>query len=177
MQRLFSLLLVALLALTLAACGDDDDVADLADDPTTTTSGSVVGGGSDDGSSGSDTTFPTSVGNIPGVSSECEAYANLSLALVNVFSGGFTGFGGDLVSALPPAGQADGAIVVDALQRFSDGMAAAGIDLTAQGGMAAMDADQLQAFSDLSEEIFTDEIDAAFDRLSELVEAECAVGG
>lgn len=173
MKRASSLLLVLLLAVTVAACGDDD-VSDLGDGQTTS---APVFGGDGDGSDDDNTTFPTAVGNIPGVSSECEAYANLSLALVNVFSGGFSGFGGDLVSSLPPSGQADGAIIVDALQRFSDGMAAAGIDLSAAGGMATMDADQIATFTQLSEEIFTDDVDAAFDRLSELVEAECAVGG
>lgn len=162
------LLLLTVLALVGAACGGDDPSGDPGPD------GETVLPGDQGTGLGDSSTLPTAVGNIPGVSGECEAYANLSLAMANVFTGGFSGFDGDLVSQLPSAGQADGAIIVSALQQFSDGLAAAGIDLTQ--GMTGLSADQIQVFSDLTESVFTDEVDAALDRLSELIEAECAIG-
>lgn len=164
MKRISRLLLVAVLGMAVVACGDDGSGGD-ATIPTGT-----------DGSGVGDVTIPTGVGNIPGVSSECEAYANLSLAMSSAFTGGFGGFSGDLVSQLPAAGRADGAIIVAALQEFSGGLAAAGIDLS-QGNIGTLTQDQLQVFSDLSDSVFTDEVNDAFDRLSEVVEAECALGG
>lgn len=169
MKRLRTILLVTLLAMTVAACGDDD-VSDLGGGQ-----GTNVPGFGDDGF-GDSSSLPTSVGNIPGLSSECEAYANLSLAMASVFSGGYDGFATDIVSQLPPEGRADGAIVADALQRFADGLAAADIDLS-NGGMATLSAEQIEAFSAISEDVFNEDVEAAFDRLSDLVEAECAIGG
>lgn len=164
MSKLRPLALAIAIILSLAACGDDDSGGTASTAPTET----------EDLDTG-DTTLPTSVGNIPGISAGCEAYADLSLAMGNVFTGGFAGFGDDLVSRLPSEGQADGAIVVGALQAFSDGLADAGIDLS-QGSIGTLTQEQLQVFSDLSDNVFTDDVNAAFDRLGELVAAECAVG-
>ena len=170
-----SLIIVVVVALAVAACGDDDLGSDLGGNTSADVPGFGDDGFGDDGFGDGDATLPTSVGNIPGLSSECEAYLNLSLAMSAAFTGEFSGFDGDLVSRLPAAAQADGAIIVAALQEFSDELAAAGLDLSQ--GLATFSQEQIQAFGDLSEEIFNDEVDAAFDRLSEAGAAECAIGG
>jgi hypothetical protein len=160
--------MLAALVLVLAACGGDP-VGDAAADTPYGDGGSIF----DD--AGGDT-LPGSVGNTPGLSGECEAIANLSLAMSSAFLGNFNGFDGNLIGSLPSGIQADGAIVVGALQEFSDGLAAAGIDLASPSGMAGLSPEQMEAFSTLSEEIFDDEVNDAFDRIGEAAEAECSTG-
>ncbi len=152
---------VALLVLA-AACGGDDS-ADAGDD---------AGGGSDAQTA---TTFPSTVGDIPGVSGECEALANLSLAISGVLTGTFDGLPDDVVGNLPGDAQADGEIVADAVQEFSDRLDELGIDLSQ--GLGNLSAEQLQAFSDISGEVFNDDVDAAVNRIGITMADDCAPGG
>lgn len=163
-KYLLPVILTVTLVLAVTACGDDDFGGGFGENQTPTP-------GFGDG----DLTIPTSVGNIPGLSGECEAYANLAFAMSAAFTGQFTGFEGDLVSNLPAEAQADAVIIVDALQEFSDGLAGAGIDMSQ--GMAGFSQEEIETFSDLSEAVFTDEVDAAFEGLGEVMEDACEVDG
>jgi hypothetical protein len=157
--------LVAVLALSLVACGDDDSIGGLPGD-----AGNLPGDVGD---------IPGDIGdlpgNIPGLSDECQAYASLSFAMSGAFSGSFDGLDGGIVANLPAEAQADGAIVVAALQDFSDGLDELGIDLSQ--GMGNLSQEQVQAFSELGESTLTDEVNDAFDRIGELASATCAVEG
>jgi len=161
--HLRSLALVLLLVLGLAACGDDDSIGGLPGD-----AGDLPGDVSD---------LPGDLGdlpgNIPGLSDECQAYASLSFAMSSAFTGGFGGLDAGIVSNLPAEARADGQIVVTALQEFSDGLTDLGIDLSQ--GMASLAPEQIQAFTQLGESVFTDEVNDAFDRIGELASATCAL--
>lgn len=162
------LILVIVLALTVMACGDDDFGGDFGGDQ-----GTNVPGFGDDGFGDGDATLPTSVGDIPGVSDECEAYFDLSFAMSAAFTGDFDGLAGDLLAKLPAAAQADGAIIAGALQDFVDGIAAAGIDLSQ--GVGSLSQEQLQAFGEIGDSVFTEEVNDAFDRIGELAAENCAI--
>jgi hypothetical protein len=174
MSRLRPLLLIVALALIVAACGDDDSGL-LGDAPTANTEAGLPfgGGGSDE----IPNTLPETIGNVPGVSGECEALLNLSLAMANAFTGG----GGDIdpgfVSGLPPGLQADGALVVGALQQFSQGVQDLGVDLSDPANFAALSEEQFAALDALNDQIFDEEVDAALDRISDAAEVSCSVPG
>jgi hypothetical protein len=165
-RHLRPLVLVLVLALTLVACGDDDSIGGLPGD-----AGDLPGDVGDLPGDAGDLGDLPGVGDIPGLSDECSAFLSLSSAMASAFTGTFSGFEGDLVSSLPAAAQADGAVVVAALQEFSNALADAGIDLSE--GIGTLSQEQLQAFSQLGESIFTDEVNDAFDRIGDVASASC----
>jgi len=168
-----SFILLVVLALVVAACGDDDLVGDVAQDGDGPFGNGVV---TDDGGDLGDLGGVTpGVGNIPGLSDACQAYVNLSFAMTGAFSGNFSGIDDSIISDLPPGAQADGAIIVDALRRFSDGLQAAGIDLSDPTNFATLTPAQMEEFQALGDTVFTDEVDAAFDRLDDSISADCEV--
>lgn len=157
-KRWFFVLLGVVLA--VAGCGGDDS----------SDAGDVGGGGGDETA----TTFPTSVGDVPGVSSECEAVADLSLAISTVLSGQFGDISDDVVDALPSDARADGTLLVDALREFGDRIDAAGIDLS--GGLGGLSAEEIEVYSDISGEVFDEDLDAAVERIGQVAAVECAPG-
>ena len=139
-------------------------------------------GGSDD-TEGSVTTVPdngagdviTTFGNIPGVSDECTAIANLSVALTQAVSGSLGEVSDDILDAIPADARADGQIILDALREFAGRLADDGIDLT-QGGLAGLSPEQLETYVEASADIFDEEVEAAADRFSQYA-VTCAPGG
>lgn len=132
--------------------------------------GGILGGGADETAM----TLPASIGDIPSVSSECEAVGNLSLAISSVLFGRFDQISDDIVDALPSDARADGAVLVDALQEFGDRIDAAGLDLS--GGLGSLSAEEIEVYSDISGEVFNDDVDAAVDRIGRVALGECALG-
>lgn len=151
---------VALLTMVVAsACGGDD-------------AGNDSAGGNDGEDSA--TTLPSSVGDIPGLSAECEAFADLSLAMSNTLGGGFVGIPDDLVDRLPADARDDGRVIVEALQEFGDRLEDAGIDLSQ--GIGSFDEGQIETYGEISGEVFDSDVEDAFDRLAGMVADECALG-
>jgi hypothetical protein len=175
MRRFGRLSVVAFaLALVLAACGGGDDSAGEGDDAgdggrVTTAAGGGGGGGGD----GVVTTF----GNIPGLNDECTAVANLSAAFSQALTGSLGELPDDIVNSLPADARDDGRVLADALEEFSAGLQAAGVDLTNLQGLGALSPEQLEAWANLSETVFDEEVEDAVDRLSEAVSAACAPDG
>lgn len=171
------LAVIAVLALFAAACGDSGSSIDALDEATAATGGGDLGGGGDDGGGGlfgSDETVPVTIGNIPGLSSECEALANVFLAFTNVFAGGGAAAPSlDAISGLPGDLRADAALMIETMQAYFDGLEDLGVDLSDPASFGALTEEQQQAFADLSESFDTDEFTAASDRLSAYGEAEC----
>jgi hypothetical protein len=164
------------MALFFAACGDSGSSIDALDDATAATSGGDLGGGGDDGGGlfGSDETIPITVGNIPGLSNECEALVNVFLAFTNVFSGGqIQAPSLDVISGLPGDLQADAAIMIETMQAYADGLQELGIDLSDPLSFSSLTEEQQMAFGELSEAFDTEEFNAASERLSAYGEAEC----
>jgi len=180
-QRFLALL--AMLALVIAACGGEDtNVGDdeNGDNGNVVTSPSNDGDGNDDegnnGGDGNNTLVPgTTFGNIPGMSDECVAVANLSLAISQVLSGTFQGVPDDVVDSLPAGSREDGQIIADALNDFATALADAGIDLSQ--GIGALSQDQLVTWGELSGEVFNDELEEVVDRFGNTIADECAPGG
>lgn len=151
---------VALLTMVVAsACGGDNAGGDAA-------------AGNDGG--GSATTVPSSVGDVPGLSAECEAFADLSLAMSNTLAGGLAAMPDDLVDRLPADARNDGRVIVEALQQFGDQLAAAGIDLSQ--GIGSLDQGQIETYTAVSADVFDSEVEGSFDRLATAVAEECAIG-
>lgn len=146
----------------VGACGGSDE-PDAAGEPTTTTTTT--------GSSGAVSTF----GDIPGVSDECTAIANLSIALTQAVSGTLGEVAGDILDAIPADARADGQIILDALEEFGARLAEDGIDLT-QGGLAGLTPEQLETYVNASADIFNEDVEAAADRFSQYA-VTCAPGG
>ena len=170
--------LAAVLVLVLAACGGGDDDAGGGNAPVDADSPAVGpsgGGGGDDG--GGNDGVVTTFGNIPGLSAECTAVGNLSLAMTGALTGSFDGVPDDIIDALPAVARDDGRILVDALDEFAAGMQAAGIQLDQQTGLANLSQEQIEEWSALSERIFDDDVEDALERLSAAVSAACAPGG
>ncbi|HSF84224.1 MAG TPA: hypothetical protein VLG28_01020 [Acidimicrobiia bacterium] len=156
MQGRGRLVVAVAFLLAVAACGGEDDAAA----PSSEQDASA-------------TTFPSSVGDLPGVSGGCEALANLSLAISSVVSGNFTGVPSDVVGNLPEEARADGQTLVDAIEEFHERLEQAGIDIS-QG--LNLDEEQLDEYVDINAEVFNDDVDAAVNRLGVTMAGECAPG-
>lgn len=183
------LAIVAVFALVAAACGDSG-TTELADDtspPDTSSSGDPTAATSGDTAppataapSTAIGTIPVTIGNIPGLSDDCQALANVFLSFSGVFLGGdVPDVNIDAISDLPGDLQADVALVIAGLEEYADGLAELGVDLTDPASFAALTEEQQQAFGDLADSIDTDEFNDAADRFSAYAEVECAefVGG
>lgn len=175
------LALVAVFALIATACGDSgsspfDEAADTAISTTEDTGGGDDGG--DDGGGGfgdaGDDTIPVTVGNIPGVSGECEALLNVFLSMSRAFIGGeFVAVDLQSFSELPGDLQDDAALVVDTLNDFAEGLEDMGVDLTDPQWALALTPAQQQAFATLGETLDAEAFTNATDNLSAYGEAEC----
>jgi hypothetical protein len=165
------LAIIAVFALVAAGCGDSGSSP--FDTATAATSPSGLG---DEGGGlfSSDETIPVTVGNVPGLSDECEALLNVFLGIGSAFLGGYSGPSLDALSGLPGDLRNDAATLIDALQAYSDGLAELGIDMNDPNSFATLTEAQQQAFAELGEEIDSDEFNAAADRLSAYGEAQCA---
>ncbi len=183
MLKLRFLAIVAVLVLVAAACGDSGTTA--TDDPTagdTSPSNTSASGDTTAATSGdtappatSGGTLPLTIGNIPGLSDDCQALANVFLGFSGIFLGGdVPDINLDAIGDLPGGLQADAALLIAGAQAYSDGLADLGVDLTDPASFAALTEEQQQAFGDLADSIDTDEFNDAVDRLSAYAEVECA---
>lgn len=157
-------LIVAALLLGVAACGGDDG----ADGPAATTAGP-------------DATFSVDepLDNVAGLSDACTAVSNLSFALTGAVSGdnaNVEDFIAAAKSQSPSSIHGDIDIMGEAIRQidaFYDKIG--GNPLTDPNIIQSLSEDDLAEFDQIFD---NDEADAAFDRLSEWAEAECAqVGG
>lgn len=170
MHRYVRMVAVAtVFVLVVAACGDDDS-ADNGD-----VSGAGDNGGNPEVTFDPDETIPVTVGDVPGFSSECEALANLSLAIGRAFSGGFDEVPSGIVDDLPSDMRADGEILLEALSEYGKRLEEAGIDLSQ--GLAALSADQIEVYSEVAGEVFDEELEDTVDRISEAAAASDCVPG
>lgn len=152
--------LVAVVVLASACGGSDED----AEGATTSTS---PGAGSGE--------VVTTFGNIPGVSDECTAVANLSVAVSQVLSGNLGDIPDDILDAIPADARADGQVILDAIRLFAESLDADGIELS-QGGLADLTPEQLEAYVTATAEIFDADVEAAADRFGQYA-VTCAPGG
>ena len=162
MRSRFSFLAIVMaFALLVAACGDDD-------------AGSAPDATSGSGSPINVEDLPTNVGNIPGVSGECEALLNLFLSIGGAFLGGAVApLDAGTLASLPAEVRADAVILSETLVEFSAGLEAAGIDLSDPATYTTMTESQQAAFSALGDSLDTPEFNAASDNLSEYGEQQC----
>lgn len=165
--------IVAVLALVVAACGDDDS----AENGGNADAGNNNGGNGSDNSLetfGPDDTLPTTVGDVPGLSSECEALANLSLAFSSALTGGFDGVPSGLVDDLPSEFRAEGEAIAEALEEYSRRLEEAGIDISQ--GIFTLSEEQIEVYSDIADELFDDELEDSFERLATDMADDCLRG-
>ena len=168
MFRRFSRLVIVgtAMVLVVAACGGGDD-------------DSAGGDGDNDGTPGSTaaTVVPTALPNIPGLSDECTALANMMLAATQAFTG--LSDNTDEMFAAAEAGvpselRGDFEIVKGAVERFGAAMEELGVnpfqDPTAFASLTPEQIAQLEEASDLLD---SEPVDAAFDRISEWGAREC----
>jgi len=150
-------------ALVVTACGGSSTVDQ--------SSGTTAAPGSTD----SGITLPTGVGNIPGVSSECEALLNLYVSISAAFTGGAVApLDAATLANLPADVRADAQLVSDTLKQYSDGIQALGIDFSDPTSFATMTQEQQDAFTALGDLLDSDAFQAASDRLSAYGDQQCA---
>jgi hypothetical protein len=161
--------MAAVFALVVAACGDDDS----ADNGASADNGNSSG--NPEATFDPDETIPVTVGDVPGLSSECEALANLALAIGRAFTGGVEEVPAGIVEDLPSEMRADGEIVLEALTEYSRRLEEAGIDLS--GGVFSLAEDQIEAYSDITEEVFDEELEDAYERIGEAAAVSDCIPG
>jgi hypothetical protein len=150
--------------LVVAACGDDDSSLIDQSAGTAAPSSDLI-----------DTdALPTNVGDLPGVSGECEGLLNLFLSIGGVFLGGeIAPLDAGVLGSLPPAIRADAQLVSDTLRQFSESMEEMGVDFTDPSTFATMTPAQQEALGALSDSLDTTEFNAATDNLSNYGEQQC----
>jgi hypothetical protein len=161
-RRLLATSGIALLLLTTVACGGDDDGG-----------GSPFGDGGlggDDGGDSGDFDPSEGVGDIPGLSDECEAVYNVIVAISMASAG--QGDSGDATDALnsfaddvPGDLKDDAQIMADAYAPYFEKLAEYGGDYTA----AANDPE----IQELSEAMNSDEVIQASDNITDYLDNEC----
>ena len=154
--------LVAALAILVAACGDSGSPVE---DALAEESANDLFSGDDSG------TIPATIGDIPGIDDECEAIANVFLAMASVLSGQSVDM--SAFDALPSSLEADAQVVVEAFDDYADGLAELGIDLNDPEALANLSPSQLEGFNQLAEQVDSDALNAAMDNLSAYGEAQC----
>jgi len=118
--------------------------------------------------------LPTNVGDIPGVSNECEALLNLFLSMGGVFVGGdVTPLDPGSLASLPPDVRDDALFVSNALAQFSEGLQDLGVDLSDPSTFATMTEQQQEAMSALSDSLDSEAFNEASDNLSAYGEQQC----
>ena len=152
------------LTLVVAACGDDD--SSLLDQSAGTAASSNDLFDTDD--------IPTDVGDLPGVSGECEGLLNLFLSISGVFLGGeISTLDAGVLGGLPPSILADAQLVSETMSQFSNSMQEMGVDFTDPSTFATMTPAQQEALGTLSDSLDTTEFNAASDNLSAYGEQQC----
>jgi hypothetical protein len=150
------------LALVAAACGGGDGLVEQAAEDAGTDAPISI----DD--------LPTDVGNLPGVSGECEALLNLFISMGGVFLGGpVSALDPGTLGGLPPEIAADAILMSDTLREFSEGLQDLGIDIGDPNSLAAMSEAQQEAFSALTESLDNDAFNTASDNVSAYGEQQC----
>ncbi len=150
-------------ALVVTACGGSPAA-------TNDTSGTTAAPGS-----GTNSTLPIGVGNVPGVSSECVALLNLYLSISAAFTGGsISPLDAATLASLPADIRADAQLVSDTLKQYSDGIQALGIDFTDPTSFATMTQEQQDAFTALGDLLDSDAFQTASDHLSAYGDQQCA---
>jgi len=153
------------LALVLAACSSGDGGSLLEE-----SSGTAAG--SDDLVPIDD--VPTTVGDLPGVSGECEALLNLFLSIGGVFLGSeISTLDSAALAALPGDIRGDAQLVSETLRQFSDQLQALGVDFADPASFATLTASQQEEFGALGESLDTEEFNDASDNLSAYGEQQC----
>ena len=162
-HRVRLIVVIAVLGLVFAACGDSGLPSD---EPTSTTGAGLLGG--------SDDTIPVTVADVLGLSDECEAIANLFLAMVSVFSGGNPAASLSAIDGLPGNLQDDAEVMINAFNAYSEGLQNLGVDLSDPTSLASLTEAQQAEFQALSELVDTEEFNQASENLGAYGEAECA---
>ena len=170
----FPRLLAVLLALALigAACSGDSVDDAIQEEAQNQGTGGGDGGGGDGGDD--DGTIPnTAIGDIPGVSDECEALANLVLGFSQLVVGGDASqILAAAQSGLPSSLDDEIAIIMEAADQYADALG--GIDLTDPNAFATLSPEELAQLEEASQAIDTDAFNNAFEAVSTYAEAECA---
>jgi hypothetical protein len=166
--------IVTLLALVAASCGDSGS----ADDVGTAATASSDDGGSDtestDSDSASDDTFPVTVAGIPGIDDDCEALVNVFLSLSTIFAGGdFGGINRDAFNDLPGDLKDDVGLVIDTFESYAEALEDMGVDLSDPQSLASLSEAQQQELGELSESFDTEAFNTAADNLQTFGEEEC----
>ncbi len=118
--------------------------------------------------------LPTDVGDLPGVSGECEALLNLFLSIGGAFLGGeVSSLNSDALANLPAEIRNDALVVSETLAEFSAGLQDLGVDLSDPSSVGTLTEAQQQAFGALSESMDSDRFNAAADNLSAYGEQQC----
>ncbi len=151
--------------LVLAACGGGDDGSFLDQSPGATSAGDGLIPIED---------LPTDVGNLPGVSGECEALLNLFLSISGAFLGGeVAALDSAALANFPGEIRADAQILSDTLREFSVGLQDMGINLADPASFATMTEAQQAAFDDLTASLDSAQFNAASDNLSAYGDQQC----
>jgi hypothetical protein len=153
------------LALLVAACGGGDGGSFLDQSPGATSAGDGLIPIGD---------LPTDVGDLPGVSGECEALLNLFLSIGGAFLGGeVSALDTAALAGLPGDVRADAQIVSDTLRDFSVGLQDMGINLADPASFATMTEAQQAAFDELTASLDSDQFNTASDNLSAYGDQQC----
>ena len=160
------------MALMAVACGSSDSSGSL--DEFVTPSNAAAGDSGDGGSDSDGIELPTDVGDILGLSDECEAIANVFLSMSSAFLGG-DALDADLgsLAGLPGDLQDDAALVVEVVNELYAGLDSLGIDLSDPAALASIAGDQAAEFGELADSLDTAEFEEASENLSAYAEAEC----
>ncbi len=160
----------AAFAIVLAACGSDGESPFAAGGSDSVASGD--GGDVDVGDLLDE--LPDEVGDLPGVSDECEALLSLFLSIGNAFFGGeVASIDGSALSSLPGDVQEDAQFLADTLSEFSDAIGTMGIDFADPESLATLSAEQQQELASLTESLDTEQFNAAADNLEAYGEQQC----
>ncbi len=172
------LAVVAAMVLIGAACGGSDESGSPFSDDTAASDSAAVGddggdGGDDSGGAFGADGIPDEIGDIPGLSGECEDIANVFFSMASIFVGGDVAIDADTFSSLPGDLQDDAAIVSDGLNEVMAGIADLGLDLSNPESLATMTEEQAVAFGELSSSIDSPAFNEALDNIEAYANAEC----
>ncbi len=118
--------------------------------------------------------IPNELGDVLGLSDECEDIANVFLSIGSIFLGGdILEFDADTFRSLPGDLQDDAAIVADGLNAVVAGIADVGLDLSDPASLASMSEEQAAAFSELSESFDSPEFNEALENIDAYATAQC----
>jgi hypothetical protein len=118
--------------------------------------------------------LPIDVGNLPGVSGECEALLSLFLSIGGAFLGGEVSLlDSAALASLPAEIRDDAQVVSETLRQFSDGLQALGINFADPATFSSLSEAQQAEFEALTDSLDSEQFDAASDSLSTYGEQQC----